>query len=138
MINFFSEDISFELTQADSRVTWLETCVNREGYSHQEINYIFCSDEYLLDINRKHLNHDYYTDIITFDLSELPKQLEADIFISIDRVRENAAEQEEEFEMELNRVLVHGILHLMGYRDKTDAEKLVMRSLENKELALYS
>lgn len=119
-------------------MTWLETCVNREGYSHQEINYIFCSDEYLLDINRKHLNHDYYTDIITFDLSELPKQLEADIFISIDRVRENAAEQEEEFEMELNRVLVHGILHLMGYRDKTDAEKLVMRSLENKELALYS
>ena len=100
------------------------------------INYIFCSDDYLLTINQEHLNHDYYTDIITFDLSEKENNIESDIFISIDRVKENAKNNHVKFHIELYRVLIHGVLHLLGFNDKNEEEKLIMREKEDACLSL--
>ena len=102
-----------------------------ETHSIENINYIFCSDEYLLNVNQEHLQHDYYTDIITFDLSDVKGQIVADIFISVDRVRENSLDAKTTFDNEMHRVLVHGLLHLIGYNDKTESEQSVMRSKEN-------
>tara|TARA_B100000575_G_C22963704_1_gene556613 strand:+ start:146 stop:559 length:414 start_codon:yes stop_codon:yes gene_type:complete len=98
-----------------------------------ELSLVFCSDDYLLEINKKHLNHDYYTDIITFDYSEENK-ISGDLLISIDRVKENAKNFSVSFRQELNRVVIHGVLHLCGYKDKTEKEKNQMRNLENKYL----
>ena len=102
----------------------------------QLVNFIICSDEYLLSMNRQHLNHDYYTDIITFDLSESKENIEADIFISIDRVMDNAHNQKVPFVDEFDRVLLHGLLHLMNYDDKSSEDRIIMRSAEDKYLAL--
>ena len=99
-------------------------------------NFIFCSDTFLLNINREYLSHDTFTDIITFDNSDSPEQIETDIFISIDRVKENASHLNIEFEKELHRVMIHGILHLVGYKDKTQKEKEIMRARENEALEL--
>ncbi len=94
-------------------------------------NFIFCNDPYLIEINKAYLSHDTFTDIITFDNSDSPDSIETDIFISIERVKENAAIQNTEFIKELYRVMIHGILHLLGYRDKTSEEKKIMREQEN-------
>ena len=115
---------------------WLENTVKTEGYDLISLSYIYCSDEYLYKINLEYLEHDYYTDIITFDNSEDQASIEGDLFISVDRVTENAKNQSISFSEEINRVMIHGVLHLLGYKDKTDAEKLIMREKENAYLSL--
>ncbi len=109
----------------------------RETKKKISISYVFCSDEYLLNINKQFLAHDYYTDIITFPLSENEKKIEAEIYISIDRVKDNAAKFKTEFQEELYRVVFHGVLHLAGYKDKTKAEKETMRNKENEWLSKF-
>lgn len=136
MIHFFSEDVEFELTNPQSQTDWISEVISSHDSSIEEINYIFCSDDYLLELNQRHLNHDYFTDIITFDHSEDDGALESDIFISIDRVKDNARNQNNSFEEELNRVMVHGVLHLLGFGDKTEDEKKVMREKEDACLSL--
>ena len=135
-IHFFEEDISFTLPDLPKVDRWLTSIAQSEGYQIEEINYIFCSDDYLLGINLKYLNHDYYTDIITFDNSDLPKTILADIFISIDRVKDNASQLNIQFEKELARVLAHGLLHLLRYGDKTDDDKILMRQKEDTCISL--
>lgn len=115
---------------------WLNKVADNEGFSIGEISYVFVNDEELRSMNKKYLNHDYYTDIITFDYSEI-KNLNGDIFISIDRVRENATKFNVTREEELRRVMVHGILHLMGYKDGTTDEKNVMRTLEDINIKMF-
>lgn len=133
MIRFFTENISFKLANRQKIKKWLNEIIVAENKKTGEINYIFCSDDYLLNINRKYLNHDYYTDVITFDYYE-PDKLSGDIFISIDCVRANSIEYSQIFEKELYRVMVHGILHLCSYDDSTQSEMAVMRSKENSYL----
>jgi probable rRNA maturation factor len=136
-INFFTEDISFNLKQRIYIRNWIQKVVLSKGAKLNEINYIFCSDEYLKVINKEYLNHDYYTDIITFDNSEEENQLEGDIYISIDRVKENSKQFGKTFENELHRVMIHGILHLIGYADKTKEEAEQMRHEEEASLLLF-
>lgn len=135
-IQYFYEDIEFILESRTEISSWLETLISYHKYSVVELNYIFCSDEYLLQVNRDHLNHDYYTDIITFDNSEAPNTIESDIFISIDRVNENAKSFNNTASSELHRVMAHGLLHLFGFRDKTEQEKILMREKEDLCLSL--
>ncbi|KQS23756.1 rRNA maturation RNase YbeY [Dyadobacter sp. Leaf189] len=137
MLNFFSEDVEFNLPRPLKTKKWLKISSESEGYIISELNYIFCSDDYLLEINKEYLNHDYYTDIVTFDNSEEEKQLAGDIYVSVDRVRENAETFQVDFETELRRVLVHGLLHLMGYGDSNDEEKALMREKENQHLTRF-
>ncbi|WP_226389746.1 rRNA maturation RNase YbeY [Penaeicola halotolerans] len=134
-IHFFTEDIKFDLKNKRSKKSWIKSIAEEEGYKIAEINYVFCSDDYLLDININYLDHDTYTDIITFDNSESEKIIESDIYISIDRVRENAKTHDIPFEDELDRVLIHGVLHLCGYKDKTEEEEINMRLKENNSLS---
>lgn len=137
MINFFSEEIDFVLENEGQYKEWLNTIFVTYNVDNQLINYIFCSDDYLLEVNKTHLNHDYLTDIITFDMRDAKSApLEADIFISIDRVKENAEEANKPFGNELYRVMAHGVLHLIGYNDKTPEEQVEMRLQEDKCLAL--
>lgn len=139
MIHFFVESIDFTpLPLLSSVPDWLNQVVEHYDQSIQEINLIFCSDNYLLAINQQYLSHDYYTDIVTFDNRELSNQpLESDIFISIDRVRENAQNLNVIFFHELLRVIVHGVLHLLGFTDTSDTHKLEMRTLESKLVQDY-
>ena len=136
-INFFSEKIKFTLKNKRKRRDWIIEIAKKEGYQVKEINYIFCSDKYLLQINRTFLNHDYFTDIITFNNSEKKKELEAELYISISRVKENAKEEGVLFEEELNRVIIHGVLHLMGYKDKSRQQQELIRKKENSSLKTY-
>ena len=136
-VHFFSEDIDFELPEKLRRKRWLKQLAAEAGFRIKELNYVFCSDEYLYQMNVDYLNHDTYTDIITFDNSEKTKELEGDIFISVDRVRENAKSVQVEEEVELTRVLAHGLLHLMGYKDKAKEEASLMRSKEDEAIELY-
>jgi len=133
MIAFLTEDITFELKEKLKHKAWLKEAAKAEGFRIGELNYIFCSDVYLLDINQKYLGHDTLTDIVTFDNSEDPKMIEGDIFISIERVQENALKFDTA-ESELKRVMVHGLLHLAGYKDKDKAQKELMRNKENEHL----
>lgn len=135
MIRYFSEDISFELKNRSLNNRWLKFVASSEVRRMGAVNIIFCSDNYLLDVNVKYLHHDYFTDIITFDYCE-GNVLSGDLFISIDSVRENASFFGVEFSDELNRVMVHGILHLIGYDDHTEEEQKVMRSKEDYYLSL--
>jgi probable rRNA maturation factor len=137
MLKFFSEEIEFKVPQVTKTSKWLKTISQLNGYKIGELNYIFCSDDYLLEVNKQYLEHDYYTDILTFDNSEEDTKLEGDIFVSIDRVRDNASTLEIGFESEFRRVLIHGMLHLMGYEDSTDELKLSMRAKEDECLQLY-
>ncbi len=116
-------------------VSWLSEACLLHAFELGDVSLIFCSDKYLLEMNRKHLSHDYYTDIITFDYS-VNEIVSGDLFISVDRVQENAKEREIVFREELNRVVVHGVLHLMGFRDKSNSEAIQMRKLENEALSL--
>lgn len=130
-IQFFAEDIEFELPTPMHYVHWIEQAVQSNNYEVSEINYIFCTDEYLYSINVSYLDHDTYTDIITFDNSEEEGLIESDIFISIERVQENAKAFNVSFEEELKRVMIHGVLHLVGYQDKSPADQQEMRDQEN-------
>ena len=133
MITFLTEDITFGLKEKLKHKAWLKDAAKAEGFAIGELNYIFCSDAYLLDINQKYLGHDTLTDIVTFDNSEDPKMIEGDIFISVERVRENAIKFDTG-DTELKRVMVHGLLHLAGYKDKDKAQKELMRNKENEHL----
>jgi len=138
-ITFQNEDIVFVLKEKRKHKKWLSKIALKEKFEIFELNYIFCSDEHLHKINLEYLNHDTYTDIITFDNSEdkKSKKIEGDIFISIERVRENAKSYKTVFPDELNRVMAHGLLHLMGYKDKSSKDSVLMRSKEEEALALY-
>lgn len=129
-INFYSENIDFEPENKHLIQKWIISVIEETKSSLGSINYIFCSDEYLLKINQQYLDHDTYTDIITFDYSS-GKLLSGDIFISIDRIKENAIKFRKTFENELHRVMIHGILHLSGLKDKSDEESKIMRSQED-------
>ena len=131
MIIFFNEDVDFKIPHPRKTKIWLKGIIEAEGYELNQLNYIFCSDEYLLTINRQYLEHDFYTDIITFDNSEVEGEVEGDIFVSIERIHENAIELNKTFEEELRRVLAHGILHLVGYDDIEDDQELEMRTKED-------
>jgi rRNA maturation RNase YbeY len=133
MIRFFNEDISFNLPHKQEVKKWLTSVVIAESKKAGELSVIFCSDDHLLQINRQYLQHDYYTDIITFDYTE-DDVLSGDLFISIDRVRANAEEYGQTFDDELRRVMVHGILHLCGYSDTTDELRKVMQAAEDRYL----
>ena len=136
-IHFFSEEIRFTLKEKLNRKRWLKKIATNAGFKIKELNYVFCSDEYLYQMNRDYLKHDTYTDIITFDNSEKKDDIEGDIFVSIDRVHENAKTHAQEVETEMNRVLAHGLLHLMGYKDKTREEAALMRLKEEESIKLY-
>ena len=111
--------------------------LKKEGRRLAKLQYIFCSDEYLLVINREYLRHDFFTDIITFDLSGKGQPIDAEIYVSVERVRANAAEYESSFRRELHRVIFHGVLHLCGYKDKKPKDAKLMRQMEDKWLVLY-
>jgi probable rRNA maturation factor len=130
-IHFFNEDLAYTLKQKNKIREWLANAIASEGYVLEELNFILCSDEYLLRMNQQYLDHDTYTDVITFDNSEVPKSITGDIFISLERVRENAVELKVSAAEELNRVMIHGTLHLLGYKDKTKAAKAKMTSKED-------
>jgi len=132
-VTFTSEQIEFQLDQEDHVIDWLLSIAKAELRNVEQIEYIFCTDKYLLQVNKQYLNHDYFTDVITFPLQESP--LEATVMISIDRVRENAELYKTTFSNELHRVMVHGLLHLLDYKDSNDEEKKQMRTKENNSLA---
>jgi probable rRNA maturation factor len=135
-IHFFTEDIAFNLSDTTGVRTWIHQSIVSEGNQLGELNYIFCSDDYLHKINMEYLNHDTLTDIITFDNSEEENLIEGDIFISIERVEDNAEDIGVTFHEELARVMIHGVLHLIGYKDKTPEECRKMRSKEDHYLSL--
>lgn len=135
-INTFFEDIPAVEMEDSSVFPWLEQVIKMENKTLTDLNYIFCSDEYLYQINLEYLSHDYYTDVITFDNTDELGHIEGDIFISIDRVKENSNAHDASFEEELGRIMVHGLLHLIGYNDKTPEEKEVMTEKENAYLSL--
>jgi probable rRNA maturation factor len=130
-ITFHEEDISYKLKHKTAVRKWITYTIVAEGYKLRELTYIFCTDEYLLQINRQYLDHDTYTDIITFDNSEEEGVIVGDIFISIERIRENAGKFNVTEAQELHRVLIHGALHLLGYTDKSPADKKKMTSKED-------
>ena len=132
-IDYHIEGIDFDLAQAEMLSNWIKKTIAAEGQVLESLNFIFCSDEYLHKINVDYLNHDTLTDVITFPYSEI--NVEGDIFISIDRIRENAINFDTTFETELHRVMIHGVLHLCGYGDKTEAEAQQMRAKEAEYLS---
>ena len=128
MIHFFYENIDENIDE--NLKNWIENIIVSEGKKLGEINYIFCDDEYLLQVNKEYLHHDYYTDIITFDYVK-GKTISGDIFVSLPRIFDNAETLSKDFDSEFFRVLAHGILHLCGYKDKTDEEISEMRNKED-------
>ncbi len=135
--SFFSEEIDFQLENSEIIADWIEQLILNNQKITGEITYIFCSDSYLLKMNQEHLNHDTLTDIITFDYSQAGI-ISGDIFISIDRIRDNSKDFKVNFEDELTRVMAHGILHLIGFNDKSEKEQSIMTEEENKAIALYN
>lgn len=130
-INFYKEDISYKISDINNLRSWINQTIVTEKKELQELNFILCSDEYLLKINQEYLNHDTYTDIITFDNSEDEGMIYGDVFISIERVKENARIFGVKTADELHRVIIHGTLHLLGYPDKKKLEKALMTEKEN-------
>lgn len=135
LFDFHSEDISFELNKKPAIISWLSYSITNENKSPGEISYIFCSDEFLHKMNVEHLNHDTLTDIITFDYCE-DDIIHGEMFISIDRIKDNANDFGVPFENELHRVMVHGVMHLCGYKDKTTEDQNVMSAKEDFYLNL--
>lgn len=133
----FNYETDFELFDESLFAAWIESVIRLENAIAGDINYIFCSDEDLLKINQDYLNHDTYTDIISFDYS-VGKELHGDVYISVDRVKENAQAYGQAFADELKRVMVHGILHYCGYKDKTDSDTALMRQKEDTYIASFS
>ena len=132
----FNYETDFELSDETLYADWLSGVISSENKDLGDINYIFCDDEYLLQINRQYLDHDTLTDIISFDYSER-NTLQGDIFISVERVKDNASDFEVSFEEELKRVLVHGVLHYCGYKDKSEADERLMRQKEEEKMKLF-
>lgn len=128
MISFSTETL-FELSKSAVISAWLSSIISQEKHTEGEISIVFCNDEYLCKLNVEFLNHDTLTDVISFDYS-IGKQVHGEIFISVDRVKENATEFNQSFEIELSRVIAHGVLHFCGYKDKTDSESSLMRTKE--------
>lgn len=135
-INFFFPERKISLSQRTGLKQFINKLVEKEGFKLNTLSYVFCSDRTLLKMNRDYLQHDYFTDIITFDLSST-KEIEGEVYISIDRVKENASQFETTFQRELHRVIFHGALHLCGYKDKSKSEIDEMRSAENFYLRQY-
>lgn len=135
-IHYFSEDIAFNLKDKRKINSWIKKTIEMENFNPGDINFIFCSDTYLLELNKEYLNHHTLTDIITFDSSDEENTISGDIFISIDRIKENAETLNVNFTTELHRVIIHGILHLCGYTDKSKDEKQAMREKEDHYLSL--
>lgn len=136
-VGFFTEGIDFHLNRPIKYRNWLLALAASEATGIESLTYIFCSDEVLLAMNQKYLNHDTLTDIITFPYHESNFAIIGDVFISIERVRENAEKFKEPFEVELRRIMAHGLLHLIGYNDKTEEETKVMRKKEAEALQLF-
>jgi len=139
MVKYFRENTRFVFKERRDNNKWIKDVIVSESanvkFKAGDINIIFCSDEYLLDLNKKYLSHDFYTDIITFDNCS-NKIISGDLFISVDRVRENSRTYSSSFDEELHRVIIHGVLHLLGYKDKTKAQSKIMRDKENFYLKL--
>ena len=136
-IQFFFQDVNISLSQQKKLKACIESIFKNEGKPPPVINYVFCTDQFLLEMNQRFLKHDYYTDIISFSLSETARQIEGEIYISIDRIRENAQKLHLTLHKELHRVIFHGALHLCGYKDKSEKEKKAMTAAENKYLKSY-
>ena len=136
-IHFFSHDIYPNLKNATNLKEFIESIFKKEMQKLDSINYIFCSDKAVLEINKKYLNHDFYTDVITFDLSPENKAKSAEVYISIDRIRDNAKQLGLSIKSELHRVLFHAALHLCGYNDKKKKDKELMRKKEDELLTRY-
>jgi len=136
-VHFFSHDIDTRLRNTTNLKHFIELIFKKESKSLDSINYIFCSDKAVLEINKKYLNHDFYTDVITFDLSQNNKAITAEVYISIERIRENAKQLGISIKSELHRVLFHAALHLCGYNDKRIKDKEIMRKKEDQLLSKY-
>jgi rRNA maturation RNase YbeY len=136
-VHFFSYDIPPNLKNATKLKQFIESIFKKERQSLASINYIFCSDKVILEINKRYLNHDFYTDVITFDLSPNNKAITAEVYISIERIRENAKQLGLSIKSEFHRVLFHAVLHLCGYNDKKNKDKEIMRKRENDLLVKY-
>ena len=132
----FNYELDFSLENEDVYSDWLSKVISSELKNEGEINYIFCDDDYLLEINQQYLDHDTLTDIISFDYS-IGNELHGDVFISIERVRENALDFNVSFEDELKRVMVHGILHYCGYKDKSEKDEQLMREKEEEKMKMF-
>jgi rRNA maturation RNase YbeY len=132
----FNYETDFELANESAIESWIGRIIASEQKSEGEISYVFCDDDYLLELNQQYLQHDTLTDIISFDYS-LGNELSGDIFISIERVRENAEIFNQSFENELLRVISHGVLHYCGYKDKSEADEQLMRQKENEKIAMF-
>ncbi len=135
MINF-NYETDFDLPNKTTVSSWLSNVIQSENKTEGEINFIFCDDEYLFQINLQYLNHDTLTDVISFDYS-LGNELSGDIFISIERVDDNSKDYKVSFTEELNRVMVHGVLHFCGFKDKTESDELFMRNKEEEKLKMF-
>lgn len=135
MINYHYET-EFDLENIKEYTSWINTIVVSENVRLGDLSYIFCSDEYLIKLNQKYLGHDTYTDIVTFNYSE-EDVISGEIYISVDRVKENAVKFKEDFNRELLRVMAHGVLHLLGYNDKSKKEKEVMRTKEDEKINMF-
>ncbi|MFT4643833.1 MAG: putative rRNA maturation factor [Planctomycetota bacterium] len=139
MIQFFNQDTPFSIENEQEISSWILSTFHKESITKEiELSIIFCNDDALLEINKQFLNHDYYTDIITFPIEETNTVFEAELYISIDRVKENAQDLSKPFQNELNRVIIHGVLHLCGYGDKTPEEIKIMRLKEDFYIKLTS
>lgn len=136
-VKFYFLQRDFPLTDRNALKAFIERLFRKEGRRLQSLNYIFCSDAYLLSVNRQFLQHDFYTDILTFDLSDQGQPTNAEIYISVDRVRDNASNYDSSFKQELHRVIFHGALHLCGYKDKSPSQSKMIRKMEDEYLHLY-
>lgn len=136
-ISFIKADANATLANKVALKSFIDKKVKKEGYSIDSLTYVFCSDKYLLKINKDFLSHDYYTDIISFDLSEIPGQLIGEVYISVDRVRDNAKTHGTSLKEELHRVIFHGALHFCGYKDKKPSDAKKMRQMEDAWLSAY-
>ncbi len=132
----FNYETDFELHNESDFSKWISAVILSENKKEGEINYIFCDDDYLLEINQQYLDHDTLTDIISFDYS-VGNELNGDVFVSVERVKENASDYKVTFQEEIQRVLVHGILHYCGYKDKTESDELIMRAKEEEKMNMF-
>jgi rRNA maturation RNase YbeY len=132
----FNYETEFTIENEGAISNWISDVIKSENKKVGEINYIFCDDEYLLQINQEHLQHDFYTDIISFDYT-VGNEINGDVFVSVERVIDNALDFNVSFDEELKRVLVHGVLHYCGYKDKSEADVLLMRSKEDEKIAMF-
>ncbi len=133
-INFFKEEVKFRLLHQEGLRKWIIKAIRSEGYTLENLNFVFCNDKKLLQMNKEYLQHNYFTDIITFDNSTEKKTVEGDIFISVDMVMSNSKKFKTTFQDELHRVMIHGVLHLLGYSDKNPKAQATMRKMEDRWL----